>query len=164
MDFKTPSRSDYTSHRPQTDIPQPKPEPAPGPKPKKQRKGRGFIGRWWKRTLIVLAILVIAGLAYGYLHTKNQLEDAKNGTSSSDLGNSTAQVVNKVSKLVDLPTTEAPTLATINDAEKLESQSQLNKIIFAGAKNGDQVKRAASAKPRRPSTWRPTWPKPAIRS
>ena len=45
-----------------------------------------------------------------------------------------AALVDKVGKLIQLPTTETPTIATVSDVSKLEGQA-----FFINAKNGDKV-------------------------
>lgn len=157
MDFKTPDRSRYQDPRtdrraPLASVPPPteaepqKPEPAARKrrlrKPAAPRKN-------WKKIIagLVLAAL-IAWLAYGYVTTKNQLEQVK---SPSGQGlTETQRLVNKVSLLVDLPQGETPTIASVNDASKLKNQA-----FFASAKDGDKVliySKAGKAVLYRPST------------
>jgi hypothetical protein len=96
----------------------------------------------------VLAILAIIGLVYGYLHTKSQLEAARQPQAQGQ--SQTTQLQDKVAKLVELPTGESPTIATINDIAKLKGQA-----FFADAKNGDKVliyTKAGKAILYRPST------------
>lgn len=46
----------------------------------------------------------------------------------------TDQIISEVGKLIELPTDERPTVATVSDAEKLKAQP-----FFSKAKNGDTV-------------------------
>jgi hypothetical protein len=71
-------------------------------------------------------------LAYGYVHTKHQLDRLSNPKIAAE--SATQQLVDKVSRLVQLPTGETPTIATVNDAAKLKNQA-----FFANAKDGDKV-------------------------
>ena len=114
----------------------------------KSRKIGFFFGRKWLLVLIVVLIAGLGALAYGYVHTKNELNKAKN---PSIAGKTEAeQIVNQINKYVDLPTTETPTLATVSDVSKLKTQT-----FFKDAQNGDKVliyTRAGTAILYRPST------------
>ena len=85
--------------------------------------------------LIVGAVLiiVIVFLAYGYVHTKNQLQQLSSNPKAPGL-NDTQRTINQISELVQLPNNETPTLATVSDASKLKSQP-----FFAPTQNGDKV-------------------------
>lgn len=90
---------------------------------------------------------VVAWLVYSNIHTRNQLNAAKSQSSSQT---STQQLINKVGVLVQLPTGETPTVATVNDASKLKTQQ-----FFAHAQDGDKVliySKAGRAVLYRPST------------
>src|SRR5438105_4021210 len=84
-----------------------------------------------KTILIVLAIIGVGVLVFGYIHTKHQLDQLSNPKTAAK--NQTQDTVNKVSKLVELPSGETPTLATVNDVTKLKNQA-----FFAPAQNGDK--------------------------
>jgi hypothetical protein len=156
MDFNTPSREPrYIPRRPHQ-RPAAEPPPAAGPEPAREqpapRKRRLKPARPGKKWLkILLALIILAGvvwLAYGYVHTKNQLEQL--ATAGGAGQSPTQQLINKVGKLVDLPSGETPTIATVNDAAKLKSQT-----FFANAKDGDKViiySKAGKAVLYRPST------------
>jgi hypothetical protein len=156
MDFKTPDRSRYYDPRPTHRAPSrsvPPAEPAqpisepPVTRKRRAAKPRGVLA-YWKRAIVGLILIALIGwLAYGYITTKNQLEQAKNAPSS---GSQSQQLENKVSLLVDLPQGETPTIATVNDASKLKNQA-----FFANAKDGDKVliySKAGKAVLYRPST------------
>jgi hypothetical protein len=115
------------------------------PKPKKLGF---FTGRKWLLVLIVVFVAVIGALTYGYLHTKSELNKAKNPTAAGKT--EAEQITNQINKYVDLPTTETPTLATVSDVSKLKTQT-----FFKNAQNGDKVliyTRAGTAVLYRPST------------
>ena len=141
MDFRTPDRSRYHNPRPVRReplavVPPPRQEPERAePLPKKRRLRKPVnTSRNWKKIIGGLVVLaIVAWLAYGYITTKNQLEQAKNSPSASG-SSQTDQLVSKVSRLVDLPPGETPTIATVNDSSKLKSQA-----FFASAKDGDKV-------------------------
>jgi uncharacterized protein HemX len=138
MDFRVPDRGRYNDprptarpvqHRPVATVP-PSPdreEPAP-----QKRVRKPAVGKGWKKLLLAVVLAgIIGGLAYGYVNTRNQLEKQK---SSNPAQTETQQLTSKVGALVDLPTGETPTIATVNNASKLQSQA-----FFANAKNGDKV-------------------------
>ena len=158
MDFRTPDRNRYQDpravHRPPlASVPPPAPRPEPStvePTPKKRRLRKSSAGsKKWVRFIGGLVIIaLIAWLAYGYITTRNQLEQAKSPSGTGQT--QTQQLVNRVGQLVDLPQNETPTIATVNDAAKLKSQA-----FFASAKDGDKVliySKAGKAVLYRPST------------
>jgi len=119
-------------------VPPPPPAAEPAAEAAKTRKRRArqpaAMPRNWKKIaggLILIAVVI--WLAYGYVTTKNQLEQAKNSPSTAGQ-TQTQQLISKVGQLVDLPPGETPTIATVNDASKLKSQA-----FFANAKDGDKV-------------------------
>jgi hypothetical protein len=78
-------------------------------------------------------VLVVLGfLTYGYLHTRSELKRLSNPQTASQ--DATEELVSKVGKLVELPSGETPTLASVQDVNKLKSQE-----FFARAQNGDKV-------------------------
>lgn len=115
----------------------------------KAHKPGFFFGRRWMLIIIVILIAGLAFLAYGYVHTKNQLEAAKK--SHNTTGNTEIeQITNRVSESVSLPTGETPVLATVSDVNKLKGQ-----VFFQDAQNGDKVlfyQKAGKAILYRPST------------
>ncbi len=121
-----------------------------GPKHTRRIKKPSLNRRWWKVALLLIALLLVIWLAYGYITTKNQLEQAKNTPNASASESATQQLIDKVGQLVDLPASETPTIATVNDASKLKNQS-----FFASSRNGDKVliySKAGKAVLYRPST------------
>ncbi len=92
--------------------------------------------RIWQRLLVILVILaLVAGAGY-YAHKYNQAKKdvtrLSNPQEAARAG--VAQITKAVSKLVELPANETPTLATVTDAAKLKSQA-----FFAKAQNADKV-------------------------
>jgi hypothetical protein len=107
-----------------------------------------FLKRRWWLILLVLALIGLSVLGYGYIHTKNELTKLKNPSTAGKT--ETQSLIDKVGKLVQLPSGETPTLATVNDATKLKNQA-----FFASAQNGDKVliySKAGKAVLYRPST------------
>lgn len=77
---------------------------------------------------IIVVILGVAGfLYYNYHKAQQQLQPNNSNQTESE------QLLTKLSKLIDLPQ-EEPTIATIKDITKLQSQP-----IFQKGKNGDKV-------------------------
>jgi hypothetical protein len=107
--------------------------PEPETNPPRQRRPAKLPRRFSWRPLIALIVLAaLIYLAYGYVHTKHQLDRLSNPKIAAE--SATQQLVDKVSRLVQLPTGETPTIATVNDAAKLKNQA-----FFANAKDGDKV-------------------------
>lgn len=116
--------------------------------PAKPKKLGMFVGRRWLLVVILVLVAGLLALGYGYIHTKDQLNKAKNPAVAGKT--EAEQITNQINKYVDLPTTETPTLATVSDVSKLKTQT-----FFKNAQNGDKVliySRAGTAVLYRPST------------
>lgn len=103
---------------------------------KKRGKTRGLAGKirthWWQILIVVIVLVGVGFFVQNYLHTKNELKklsDTKTAAQASD-----QQLVSEVSKYVVLPENETPTVATVNDVNKLKDQ-----VFFQNAQNGDKV-------------------------
>ena len=85
-----------------------------------------------KKTVIILIILLVIGYgaAFYYFQQYKRLTMDPNAVAKQE----TAQLVAAVSKLILLPTGEAPSIATVENKEKLASEP-----FFANALNGDKV-------------------------
>src|SRR5947209_2486908 len=77
---------------------------------------------------IIVILLVIAG---EYFFTKYQNSKVDPQAQSQQ---EVKKILAEVGKLIDLPSGEDPTLATVTDADKLKDQP-----FFKNAKNGDKV-------------------------
>lgn len=99
----------------------------------------------------VLVIALVAALAIGgyyFLQYQKSRELLKNPAQAGQM--ETKKLIERVGKLVELPTDEEPTIATVSDITKLKSQS-----FFQHAANGDKVliyQKAKKAILYRPST------------
>lgn len=86
---------------------------------------------------VVVVLIIVIGLMIGgvVLLTSGKSKLAtKQNKQKPDVKAETEQLIKKVGILYDLPTGEAPTIATVSDKTKLEKQS-----FFAKAENGDKV-------------------------
>ena len=146
MDFTTPPPSRYrprvaVNTEPAAHHHQPAPaqeEEREEPAPKKRSKSAARPRSWKKIVFALIALGLVAWLAYGYITTKNELEQQKNSPSAG-AANSSQALIDKIAKVTVLPTNEAPTIATINNVGTLRSQSAFNKFFFANAKDGDKL-------------------------
>lgn len=87
----------------------------------------------WIIVLVVVALLGAGGwFAYDYSQVRKENERLADPQTAAKLA--TDQLVADVGKLVDLPKGETPTVATVSDVTKLQSQA-----FFAKAQNGDKV-------------------------
>lgn len=115
---------------------------------KKVKKSPGKIKNSY--LLIALALLLVAGAgAAGYkMVDDSKKEAAKLREENKKLADpqesarvETQRVKEQVSKLIDVPQNEDPTIASVVDASKLSEQA-----FFKNAKNGDKVLMYAQAK------------------
>lgn len=79
----------------------------------------------------ILAAIVLAGGGY-YFYTQSQAP--KLPANQAQVQQEVKRLVTEVGKLIDLPTGEDPTVATVTDISKLQNQP-----FFQRAKNGDKV-------------------------
>lgn len=107
----------------------------------KKRKFRVMESTWFRLGIAAVVVGLLAGAvgASGYFYRayKKTLSE-KDSLLSQMTGKvevpEVESVVASISKLIELPTGETPTLATVSDKTKLESQS-----FFKRAENGDKV-------------------------
>ena len=85
-----------------------------------------------KNVVAILAVLAIAGAGSGY-YFFNQYQTLKQNPQAITDKENTALVA-KLGLLIELPTNEQPTIATVADPSKLKDQP-----FFANAKTGDRV-------------------------
>ncbi|MBI2589167.1 hypothetical protein HYW35_03115 [Candidatus Saccharibacteria bacterium] len=83
--------------------------------------------------LVIIALVVLSGfLVYKYVHSQNEVKRLSNPQESAR--EETRQLTAKVGRLVEIPTNETPTIATVSDVSKLKDQP-----FYAKAQNGDKV-------------------------
>jgi hypothetical protein len=109
-----------------------------------------------KLTLWVLVSLLVVSLAGGgiYMYTRYQSVKKENDKLASNpqeaVKKEQENLIKAIGDLTELPTGETPTVATVSDASKLQSQT-----FFVNAQNGDKVLIYSQAKKAylyRPST------------
>ncbi|MGI8419562.1 MAG: LytR C-terminal domain-containing protein [Candidatus Levyibacteriota bacterium] len=91
-----------------------------------------------KKSLIIIvsfslvAVAAIGFAVYFYVQYQKTQEELKNPASAAQ--SESKNLIVQVGKLMVLPTSEQPTIATVSDINKLKGQS-----FFTNAKNGDKV-------------------------
>ncbi len=85
-----------------------------------------------KLTVILVAVIGIGAGIYYYLQYNKAQKLLKNPTLSAQVEQQS--LVDKLGKLMELPTDEQPTIATVSDVNKLKGQP-----FFSKAKNGFKV-------------------------
>lgn len=129
----------------------PAPEPAPevpvvaAPAPAEVKKRRMAMPKLpvSKKALIIISLMGVAAvvilLSLSYVSARRKLSQAQNPEQAAQV--EAENLVEKVSRLVSLPTGETPTVATVVDVSKLKGQA-----FFANAENGDKVLMFTTAK------------------
>jgi len=93
-------------------------------RPPRKMKLFGLLRHPKTKLFLVIVIGLLAALfARNYMHTRDELAQ-----------NDPVKLAAQIGKFLELPTDEAPTLATVKDANKLRSQS-----FFAPTQDGDKV-------------------------
>ncbi len=90
-----------------------------------------------KKTLTIagtVLILILAAAPSFYFYNQYQKAQARLQNPSLFTQEETRALIDRVGKLIQLPSDELPTVATISDREKLKDQP-----FFAQAKNGDKL-------------------------
>lgn len=91
-----------------------------------------FSSRFLIAVLATVAVVALAGGIYFYMQYQTTQRLLKNSTATGQ--QQVDAVVAKVGRLIELPSNESPTLATVADVTKLQGQP-----FFANAKNGFKV-------------------------
>lgn len=95
---------------------------------------RTFLNKRTRRLIIIFIVLILATLPSYYFYNQYQKAQAllQNPTQASNL--ETKTLITEVGKLIELPTSEQPTIATVSDVTKLTQQP-----FFDHAQNGDKL-------------------------
>lgn len=101
--------------------------------------------------ILVLVLLIGVGSVLGYRAYDNQRKEIQRLSNPQESAKAESErIKEEVSRLIELPADEDPTIATVVDSTKLSNQA-----FFANAQNGDRVVMYAKAKKAvlyRPST------------
>lgn len=81
---------------------------------------------------VLVAIIAVAASIYFYVQWHQAQQLLKNPSLVAQ--QQTDQLIAQVSKLIEFPKNEVPTIATVSDVSKLKNQA-----FFQDAKNGDKV-------------------------
>lgn len=81
---------------------------------------------------VVLAVVLIGFLSFQYMNTRNELKKARDPKAAAKI--EAEELAVKIGKVAELPTNERPTVSTVADKDKLQSQ-----LFFKRVQNGDKV-------------------------
>lgn len=88
----------------------------------------------WLLFLGVICLLIVVFLPSYYFYRQYQKSQKLLENPTEAAREETRSLVEKVGRLIELPTNEEPTIATVSDKEKLKEQT-----FFSKAENGDKV-------------------------
>lgn len=98
-----------------------------------EKERGGNFGKVISSIIGILALMAASAILTGYIiKTKPQVLGLSAGTQPSQA--EADALIEKVGKLMALPTDEKPTIATVNDASKVKDQQ-----FFSNSENGDKV-------------------------
>lgn len=103
---------------------------APVP-PHTQPKTKKFLST---NVLLIIILILIAALPSLYFYQKSRQAEANFSSSDTSKKAVIQAVVDRVGKIILLPSSETPTLATVTDIKKVSDQT-----FFRNAQNGDKV-------------------------
>lgn len=103
------------------------------PKPKKSKQQKQLR----RRNILIAVVMVVIVAGFGYLAFKyNQAQNDVQRLSNPEeaVKQETVNLTKRVGELVEVPAGQEPTIATVQDVSKLQSQA-----FFKNAQNGDKV-------------------------
>ncbi len=110
-------------------------EPAAPPKVQRlEAPARPYRRKNYGRLFSFVFVVILLGAGFAVYYFYRQAADLKQNATGDQAAQEAKDVINKVSRLMILPTDEEPTVATVSDPEKLKDQA-----FFANAKLGDKV-------------------------
>jgi hypothetical protein len=95
-------------------------------------KGLGSNKSLW--LILVIVVLIVASTPAYYYYNQYKKTQALLQNPTQAVNTESQNLISKISKLMELPKGEMPTIATVSDITKLAGQA-----FFANAKNGDKV-------------------------
>jgi outer membrane murein-binding lipoprotein Lpp len=111
------------------------------PAPKKPKRLFGRFNRLTVFSATIVVLLVAGGfVTYKYAQAERQINQLRTNPQQA-AATSAQKLIVKVGQLVQLPANQAPTVALVKNASKLQGQP-----FFAAAQNGDYVLVYAQAK------------------
>lgn len=87
--------------------------------------------------VLLIALVIVLALTSAYFYKKSRSLNTTDQASQAEV----KSLIEKVSRILVVPTDETPTVATVSDPEALKDQP-----FFAGAKKGDKVLIYSNAK------------------
>lgn len=69
---------------------------------------------------VVLAVVLIGFLSFQYMNTRNELKKARDPKAAAKI--EAEELADKIGKVAELPTNKRPTVSTVADKDKLQSQ------------------------------------------
>jgi hypothetical protein len=84
--------------------------------------------------IVIIVVLIVAAIPAYYYYNQYKQEQMLLQNPSTSADATVKDLVDKVGKLMELPSNETPKIATVSDIAKLAGQA-----FFANAKNGDKV-------------------------
>ena len=87
-----------------------------------------------KTLLVILGVIIAASIPSAYFYNRYRVLQQQLTNPTEFARSEARQLVDKVNKLMELPTDEEPTVAIVSDVSKLKDQA-----FFAKAKKGDKV-------------------------
>lgn len=85
-----------------------------------------------KKILVIILLLLVFGGGYTSYYFYKKSKIVNNIDATTEAVKETQRLVGELGKIMELPTEETPTIATISDKDKLKDQP-----FFAQAQNGD---------------------------
>jgi len=107
-------------------------EKSPAPRKKRLAWLLKINKKTWILLLVSVLVLIAGYFAFQYAKTRSELSKAQNPEAAAK--EEAEDLAKVVGRYLELPQDETPTIATVNDAEKLKEQ-----VFFAEAQNGDKV-------------------------
>lgn len=107
-----------------------------------KKSNRKWAFKWSRAVIIFLLLVLVAGGVFGYKeYTRLRDENQKLSNPQESAKLETDRIKSEVSSIIEVPSDEEPTIATVSEASKLSNQA-----FFAKAQNGDKLLMYSKAK------------------